>query len=107
MSRGGRATRTSDGPGGGNCWPRKSGPLYTPGSASEKDEHPRNAYSIWPHDIQAVTERTVERKTSKIVLVQILAVDDDRIVDRDQFLGGLLAVVERRRHQPVGDVFGF
>src|SRR4051812_31729457 len=58
--RGGRAMRTSGERGGGNCWEMKSEPFYVLGRPSRNCKRRRNVCSTWQHDIQEVTERTVQ-----------------------------------------------
>ena len=56
-----RATRTSGGRGGGNCWARKSVRFYAPGSPRRRFRPPPNGCSAWPHDMQEVAESTEPR----------------------------------------------
>src|SRR5262249_35832389 len=62
---GGRATPTSGGRGGGNCWAMKSRPFYALGRPSRKSVPPPNACSTWPPDIEDVTERTETKQTDR------------------------------------------
>src|SRR5579883_1428680 len=59
MNRGARATRTSAGRGGGNCWEMKSGPLCARVRPSGNYNRQRNACSTWRLDTNDVAPRAV------------------------------------------------
>src|SRR3954463_15298963 len=57
MNHDARATRTSGGRGGGNCWEMKSGPLCAWMRLSGNYNRPRNACSTWRLDSDDVAPR--------------------------------------------------
>src|SRR4051794_34271296 len=59
MNHDARATRTSGGRGGGNCWEMKSGPLCAWVRLSGDYNRPRNACSTWRLDSDDVAPRAV------------------------------------------------